>query len=134
MIVSSPTMPIKLGLCSHFIAPPLFAIGRSKEGVRGQIKRGRKTLLHRFSYLAFAVRVRGFELPAPCLWLFVVAFCELQLRARCLYLCAIFYLHLLVLLHRSYMERLWNMEVIVVGFSQNCIISWMWSVLRLCRK
>jgi len=52
--------------------------------------------------------VGGFELPAPCLWLFVVAFCGLQLRVRCLYLRVIFYLHLLALLHRCYMERLWG--------------------------
>src|SRR5258708_29062618 len=46
---------------------------------------------------------RGFELPAPCLWLFVVAFCGLQLRVHCLYLRSIVSLNMPALLHRCYM-------------------------------
>src|SRR5947208_10978606 len=40
-----------------------FANERSREGIRGHIKRGRKPFLESSSYLAFAVGVRGFEPP-----------------------------------------------------------------------
>src|SRR5947208_17101990 len=40
-----------------------FANERSREGIRGHIKRGRKPFLESTSYLAFAVGVRGFEPP-----------------------------------------------------------------------
>ena len=57
--------------------------------------------------------MRGFELSATALSLFVGAFCVLPLRARCLSLRALCYLNLLALLHRCYMERLWDMGVSV---------------------
>src|SRR5436309_7196078 len=79
-------------------------------------------------------KVRGFELSAPALSLFVVAFCALQLRARCLSLRALFCLNMLALLHRCYMERFWDMGVLSLScwrFLANYIISWMWSVLWL---
>jgi len=56
--------------------------------------------------------VGGFELSATGLYVFVVAFCVLQLRARCLHLCSIFPLNVLALLHRCYMEGLWDRESI----------------------
>jgi len=45
-----------------------------------------------------------FELSANVLYVFVVAFCVLQLRTCCLYLRSIFYLNILALLHRCYMR------------------------------
>ncbi len=59
--------------------------------------------LDRFSYLIFVVGVKGFELSATALSVFVVAFCVLLLRVRCLYLRSLFSLNMLVLLHRCYM-------------------------------
>jgi hypothetical protein len=59
------------------------------------------------------VGARGFELSAIGLSLFAVAFRALTLRASCLSLRSIFYLNLLALLHRCYMSRPWDMEVIV---------------------
>ncbi len=50
-------------------------------------------------------------LVCRCLPLFVVAFCVLQLGARCLYLRSIFPLNVLALLHRCYMEGLWDVGV-----------------------
>src|SRR2546421_12729312 len=58
-------------------------------------------------------KVRGFELSATGLSLFFGAFCALQLSARCLSLRALFCLNMLALLHRCYIERLWDMGVIV---------------------
>jgi hypothetical protein len=55
--------------------------------------------------------VGGFELSASVLYVFVVAFCVLAVRARCLCLRSIFSLNLLALLHCCYMERLWDMGV-----------------------
>lgn len=54
-----------------------------------------------------------FELSATGLSLFVVAFCVLQLSARCWYLRSIFPLNVLALLHRCYREGLWEREIIV---------------------
>jgi hypothetical protein len=54
-----------------------------------------------------------FELWANGLSLFVVAFCVLKLSTRCIYLRSIFFLNMLALLHCCYIERLWDMEVIV---------------------
>jgi hypothetical protein len=47
----------------------------------------------------------GIEPSATAFSVFVVAFCALQLPARCLSLRALFCLNLLALLHRCYMER-----------------------------
>jgi hypothetical protein len=81
--------------------------------------------------------VGGIELLVTVFSLFVVAFCVLAVRTRCLYLRALFCLNMLALLHCCYMERLWDMGgkccSTVVGFSTNGIISWMWSVLWQCR-
>ena len=60
-----------------------------------------------------SVGVRGFELSASVLYVFVVAFCVLALRARCLSLRSLFSLNVLALLHRCYMERFWDMGVSV---------------------
>ena len=59
------------------------------------------------------VAATGIEPLATALSLFVVAFCVLALRARCLSLRSLFSLNLLALLHRCYMERFWDMGVIV---------------------
>jgi hypothetical protein len=45
---------------------------------------------------------------------FVVAFCVLKLSAHCLYLRSIFYLNMLALLHRCYMERLWDTGLLLL--------------------
>jgi len=45
----------------------------------------------------------GIEPSATALYVFVVAFCVLKLRARCLCLRAIFRLNMLALLHCCYM-------------------------------
>jgi hypothetical protein len=88
--------------------------------------------------VAYAVGTRGFELSATGLLLFAVAFRVLKLPASRLRLRSIFYLHMLALLHRCYKQL--HKEALgyggyccctVVGFSQNCSISWMWSVLWL---
>jgi hypothetical protein len=63
--------------------------------------------------VAYAVGTRGFEPSATGLLLFAGAFHVLKLPAHCLSLHAIFYLNLLALLHRCYMSRPWDMEVIV---------------------
>ena len=55
----------------------------------------------------------GFEPSATGLSLFALAFYALQLSTRCLSLRALFCLNLLALLHRCYIERLWDMGVIV---------------------
>ena len=57
------------------------------------------------------VAATGIELSASVLYVFVVAFCVLALRARCLSLRSLFSLNVLALLHRCYMERLWDMGV-----------------------
>ena len=59
------------------------------------------------------IGVRGFELSTTALSLFVVAFCVLALRDRCLSLRSLFSLNLLALLHRCYMETFWDMGVSV---------------------
>src|SRR5438270_13928939 len=66
------------------------------------VKQGREPL-EDCSLLSLLVGVRGFELSATALSVFVVAFCVLKLSTRCLCLRAIFYLNLLALLHRCYM-------------------------------
>src|SRR5438132_8008204 len=61
------------------------------------------------------VAATGIELSATVLSLFVVAFCALQLSARCLSLRALFCLNLLALLHRCYMERLRDMRSLMLS-------------------
>ena len=65
------------------------------------------------SELRALVAATGIEPSATALSLFVVAFCVLALRARCLSLRALFSLNLLALLHCCYMERFWDMGVSV---------------------
>jgi len=80
------------------------------------------------------VAATGIEPSATALSLFVVAFCVLALRARCLSLRSPFSLNLLALLHCCYMERFWDMGLVLLSccrFLANDIISWMWSVLWL---
>ena len=59
------------------------------------------------------VAATGIELSASVLYVFVVAFCVLKLRPRCLCLRSIFRLNLLALLHCCYMEKFWDMGVSV---------------------
>ena len=59
------------------------------------------------------VAATGIEPLANGLSLFAVAFCALQLRARCLYLRSIVSFNMLALLHHCYTERLGDMRVIV---------------------
>jgi len=66
----------------------------------------------RFAIASYSLVVGRFELSATGLYVFVGAFCVLQLRARCLYLRSIFPLNVLALLHRCYMEGLWDREVV----------------------
>ena len=102
---------------------------------RGDIDYGEEVVNHKkprriyLPWLLSSVGARGFEFSANGLYVFVVAFCVLQLSARCLHLRSIFPLNVLALLHGGTL----GYGVIVVGFSQDYSISWMWSVLRLCR-
>jgi len=61
------------------------------------------------------VAATGIELLATVFSLFVVAFCVLAVRTRCLSLRAIFCLNMLALLHCCYMERLHDMGLFLLS-------------------
>jgi hypothetical protein len=68
--------------------------------------------------LCVVIAATGIEPLTTGLSLFVGAFCALRLSICCLFLRAVFCLHVLALLHRCYMERLWGMGVIVATLLQ----------------